>query len=102
MDLNGQHQIRSHTFAGIWPPTKSTVNSRWKKSKSKLGSLEAGFRGNSIYNAGVCQSDLSVGGKNFSEGFRKLLAKIFFFFFFLCQRLKNRFAMDYLQIRCSY
>lgn len=86
MDLNGQHQIRSHTFAGIWPPTKSTVNSRWKKSKSKLGSLEAGFRGNSIYNAGVCQSDLSVGGKNFSEGFRKLLAKTIFFLFFSCAR----------------
>lgn len=68
MDINGQHQIRSQTLAGIQPPTKSTGNSRWEKSKSKLGSLEAGFRGNSIYNAGVCQSDLSVGEKTLSEG----------------------------------
>lgn len=65
MDINGQHQIRSQTLAGIRPPTKSIGNRRRKKSKSKLGSLEAGFRENSIYNAGVWQNDLSVGKKLF-------------------------------------
>lgn len=77
MDINGQHQIRNQTLAGIRPPTMSTGNSRWKNPNQKMGSLEACARGNSIYNVSMCQTDLGVEKKCFLKDLENFWGKKF-------------------------